>query len=247
MFESTATWAEDKVFPLDDDWVRSYMGTWATTSTGPLTSASSAGGLRMYGTAIWNHWIEHGYGSYGPDVVLKAWQLSRDTSPKDYAVGAYDAAIKEEGGDGFASEFFDFTAASAEWNTGLGDLPNHEDVVDNGNELPDVKRAGKMKLGKKSTKQTLDNTSYALFGVDPKSADTLRLKASGPKNVDWAIALVGRTGARFTGEATVTQGLVDPGARKTTAVLPDAQLYDRITAVATNADKNAQNFKLKVR
>ncbi len=135
MFESTATWSEEQVFPADDDWVRSYMPSWTEESLIPITKKN----FHYYGSAVWNHWLENGDGSYGPDVVLNAWQSSRDVTPKDYAVGAYDDAIKDEGGAGFPQEFAAFTAATAEWKTGDGGFPD-------ASELPNVERLGKLKF-----------------------------------------------------------------------------------------------------
>jgi len=255
MLESTATWMEEQVFPDDDDWVRSYMGKWSETSTRPITTFRAGRGLRMYGSSIWNHWLENGDASYGPDIVLNAWLGSRETDPKDYAIGAYDAAIEEEGGEGFPQEFTQFTAATAEWAAGDGNLPDDS-------ELPDIERQGKVKLGAKGTKQTLDNTSYAVWDVDPENAGTLKLKASSPGGVRWGVALVGRTGDRTTGTVTRVAEYAGSG-EKHTVTLANAQTFSRISAVVTNADgrpkkprrgrdgfsykKDDQKFKLKVR
>ena len=251
MFESTATWSEEQVFPDDDDWVRSYMPSWTKESLIPLTEND----FHVYGSAVWNHWLEHGDHNFGPDVVLNAWESSRDVTPKDYAVGAYDDAIKDEGGAGFPQEFAAFTAATAEWRAGDGNFPD-------ASELPNVERLGKLKLGGDPTVQTLDNTSYALFKVNPKDADEIKLKGRSGGGLQWSVALVARDGAATTG--TVERLMkYSEGGEKASVTLPDAQSYDRITAVVTNADghvagnkptfgdfkytKNGEDFKLKVR
>jgi len=176
-------------------------------------------------------------------------------TPKDYAVGAYDDAIKDEGGAGFPQEFAAFTAATAEWNTGEGNLPDTA-------ELPNVARAGKLSLGDKSTEKVLHNTSYALFRVNARNADSIRLSGRSSGSVQWSIALVGRAGGRFQG--SVDRPIAYSDADNVQNVrLPDARLYNRITAVVTNADgrvsgtkppfgnfnytRNAQEFRLKVR
>jgi hypothetical protein len=251
MFESTATWSEEQVFPDDDDWVRSYMGSWTKESLVPLTLFQ----FHVYGSAVWNHWLENGDHSYGPDVVLNAWESSRDVTPKDYAVGAYDDAIKDEGGAGFPQEFAAFTAATAEWRAGDGGFPD-------ASELPGVKRLGKVKFGKDPQWITLDNTSYALFGVNPKEADTIKLKGRSDAGLQWAISLVGRNGNATTGTVERLTSYSE-GGKKTSVSLSDAQSYNRITAVVTNADghvtgsksifgeflytRNDEDFKLKVR
>ena len=114
---------------------------------------------------MWNHWLENGDNNFGPDVVLNAWESSRDVTPKDYAVGAYDDAIKDEGGAGFPQEFAAFTAATAEWRTGDGNFPD-------ASELPDVERMGKLKFGRRPRGADRSTTRrYALFDVNPKDAD----------------------------------------------------------------------------
>ena len=251
MFESTATWSEEQVFPADDDWLRTYMPTWARESLVSITRPA----FRMYGSAVWNHWLENGDGDYGPDVILNAWESSRDVTPKDYAVGAYDDAIKDEGGAGFPQEFAAFTAATAEWKAGDGGFPN-------ASELPHVARLGPIRAGGKAVKQTLDNTTYALFRVKTRGADEIRLKGRSDGGVRWGVALVARDG-------TVRGGTVErlvaysEGAERRSVTLPDARSYERITAVVTNADgrvrgrkptfgefpytRNREDFKLRVR
>ncbi len=251
MFESTATWSEEQVFPADDDWVRSYMPSWTKESLIPVTKKN----FHYYGSAVWNHWLENGDGSYGPDVVLNAWQSSRDVTPKDYAVGAYDNAIKDEGGTGFPQEFAAFTAATAEWKTGDGGFPD-------ASELPSVERLGKLKFDGDPLNRKLDNTSYALFEVNPKDANQIKLKGTSDGGVQWSVALVGRDGSSTDG---TVERLVNysEGGEKSSVILKGAQSFERITAVVTNADghvsgskptfgefsytRNGEHFKLKIR
>jgi hypothetical protein len=254
MFESTAVWSEEKVFPDDDDWIRTYMDSWTQESLIPITRED----FHWYGSGVWNHWLEHGNGNYGPDVILNAWESSRDVTPKDYAVGAYDDAIKDEGGAGFPQEFSAFTAALAEWRTGVGGFPD-------ATELPNIERVGKLKLGDESTTQRLDNTSFAQFKVNPKDAKEITLKGrsdDGTGELQWSIALVAREGKSTSG--TVERIVAySEGKKKRSVTLEDAQAYKRITAVVTNADghvagskptfgqfnytRNDEDFKLKIR
>ena len=251
MLESTATWSEEQVFPVDDDWVRSYSDYWAGTSQVPVTRRE----FRTYGSAVWNHWLERGDGAYGPDVILNAWQSSRNIEPKDYAVGAYDNAIKDEGGLGFPEEFAKFAAATAEWRTGDGDFPDAA-------ELADVKRLGTLGVRGDAAELELDNTSYAMFNVNPKDARKIELRGTASPGVQWAVALVGRDGGRLDGDVTRRVEYSD-GGEQATAALPSAQSFERITAVVTNADgrvtgpkstfgqftyeNNDERFRLKLR
>jgi len=252
MLESTATWSEEHVFPDDDDWVRSYMWDWTDESLIPITARND----HAYGSAVWNHWLENGDSNFGPDVILNAWLSSRDVTPKDYAVGAYDDAIKDEGGAGFPQEFAAFTAATAEWRTGDGSFPD-------ASELPNVLRVGKLKLGERWAPQALDNTSFAMFDVNPGDAGEITLKGrSAGAGLQWGLALVARDGAPKTG--TVERIVAySAGGERRSVTLAGAQAYERITAVVTNADghvtgskpafgefsytRNGEDFKLKIR
>ncbi|MDQ2676133.1 MAG: hypothetical protein M3Y34_04935, partial [Actinomycetota bacterium] len=211
MLESTATWSEEHVFPDDDDWLRTYMPSWVRESLIPITQDE----FRVYGSAVWNHWLEHGDGNFGPDVILNAWESSRDVTPKDYAVGAYDDAIKDEGGAGFPQQFAAFAAATAEWRTGDGGFPD-------ASELPNIKRRGKLALGARATSQRLDNTSYAQFKVNPEDASAITLKGRSGGGVQWSVALVGRDGPKTTG---TVERLVSysEGGRRAAVTLTGAQ------------------------
>lgn len=251
MFESTATWSEEQVFPDDDDWVRSYMDSWTHEPFIPITASD----FRWYGSAVWNHWLENGDNAFGPGVILDAWEASRDVAPADYAVGAYDKAIKDWGGAGFADEFANFTAATAEWRTGDGGFPD-------ASELPNVIRRGALRLGKRSKEVRLDNTSYALYKVRPKDAAEIKLKGRSEGGLAWSIALVARKGNSTSGTVERVVKVSDGGSKRSVS-LPDAQSYKRITAVVTNADgsvsgtkpkfgdfnytKDNEDFKLKLR
>ena len=138
MFEATAVWSEEHVFPDADDWLF-YLDTWKRQPQQPITKFSAGAGLRVYGSAVWNHWLDVGRG-YGPGVVLDSWQKSRESNPKDFGIGAYDLGIKESGGRGFAKEFGRFTAATAEWRAPKFSFPDRE-------EYPDVKRKGELRRG----------------------------------------------------------------------------------------------------
>lgn len=251
MLESTATWSEEQVFPADDDWVVSYIPPWAASSRQSLTNSNGGGGLRIYGSAVWNHWLQQGDNgdpAFGPDVILDAWELSRQTNPRDYAVGAYNAAIKANGGAGFSPEFVDFAAATSEWRTGDGNFPEAPNLVD-------VDREGKLKLNKRWGDTRLDNTTYELLRVNPRNFNRIKLKVIAARRTRSGIALVGRQGSATGGTVTrVTQFLNRGGTGR--VVLRNAQDFDRITAAVVNADgrvrngsyvRNGKRFRLKLR
>ena len=71
MFESTATWMEEKVFPDIDDY-HQYVGPWSQRTTMPITRFDRTNGDKVYGSAIFNRWLDD---AYGEDVVRRAWEL----------------------------------------------------------------------------------------------------------------------------------------------------------------------------
>jgi hypothetical protein len=226
MLEATAVWAEEQVFPDDNDWLF-YVRVWARGSDHPLTRFAAQGFLRVYGSAVWNHWIDRGAG-YGPDVVLDAWQTSRDGRPKDFAVDSYSRAIKQNGGPGFSKEFGRFAAATAEWRAEEFDFPDRE-------RYPDVQRLGKLRPGGDAKRFELDHTAYRMLHVRPGSANRLALEINAPRGVRTAIALVAREGGAKGGDVTLKSRYAKRGGSKTVR-LKGVQGFERITAVVVNAD-----------
>ncbi len=52
--------------------------TWTPGRSESARSRSRRSDFHIYGSAVWNHWLENGDNSYGPDVILNAWESSRD-------------------------------------------------------------------------------------------------------------------------------------------------------------------------
>jgi hypothetical protein len=231
MFESTAVWAEEKTFETYDDWILAFMDRWARDADVPITKPTSR---RIYGTAVWNHWLELG-ANYGPDLILDAWKASRKTTPKDFAVEAYERAINQNDGSGFSQEFGRFTAATAEWNLPTGDFP-----PDDQGELPVVKRDGRLRRGNRKRFQ-LDHTAFRLLRVKPGRRNRVRLKVKAPQGVRAAIALVGLNGGATTGTAVTKRDYANGGG-KLTVRLGGVGRFERITAVVANADGRIASF-----
>ncbi len=231
LFESTAVWMEEQVFPLANDWL-TYMGPWSRGSERSLTSARSSQGIRIYGSAVWHHWLVSGAG-YGPGVVLDAWERSRQGSPKDFAAGAYDRAIRVHGPHSFSKEFVRFAAATTEWRTGAGNFPDAESI-------DDVRRRGILRTGR-ARRTRLDHAAYRLLRVDPPAKGAIRLLARVPRGVRAGVALVGRTGSATLGKVTTRLRNLRPG-RTTGVRLRRASSFDRVTAVLINADGRARTY-----
>jgi hypothetical protein len=221
MMESTATWAEEKVFDAANDY-RSYVIDWAATPEIAIASADS----KMYGSAIWNHWLDD---RFGEDIIREAWEGSQliTVDGGGFAPSAYDRAIKSSGGTGFAAELQDFTAATAEWdasNSGIHEGSTFSAEVDDNGQMP---------LDGGAVANTLNHTAFALYDVPRTGASQIFLTGGLPAGVPGSIALVGFDEATGT-QSRVVVPLDADG--QVTATLDDPPRFERLTAVITNSD-----------
>jgi hypothetical protein len=222
LFESTATWSEEHVFPNDNDWVN-YLNTFARTPGVPITKFQGGKGLRIYGLATFQHFIDSVQG-LGDAAILGTWKNGSSTDPKDYAVGAMDKSLREHGGANFGKTFTRFAAATAEWRTN----PAFPDAAS----YPDVQREGSLAPSPATQKVVLDHTAYRLFNVNPNAVPALKLTLK-TGNVQAGIALVGRDSDTAT-TTTALKYLKKGG--KGSVTLDDPSKYERVTAVVVNAD-----------
>ena len=230
MYESTATSAEEKVFPADDDY-HGYMGTWADNPAQPITSAS---GLKMYGSAIWNHWLEQ---RYGADVVRRAWEKS--VTSGGFAPDAYDLAIDDEaGGTSFGGELR--RPRGRRGRVGRRDSGIFEGVL-----FPhDVMRGASCGRRNEHT-TTLDHTGYELFNVFPRPGAgsaplqlTASLRKAAGNGATGTIALIGID----DGDVTKVVARTDESGAVAVVTLDDPGRFDRITAMVANADIRNTGF-----
>lgn len=231
MFESTATWSEDYVFPEINDYL-GYLPAFARNPGEPLTDREAGQQRKIYGSAVWNHWLATGGGGYGVELIPAAWDASTTASPQDLAVSAYDEAITREGGRGFSRELVEFATATSEWRTGFGGFPDAASY-------PDMKRTGK--LGHRSEGFSLDHTAYRLLDVTP-GASSLTLKVETERGVRAGIALVARAGDNLTGTVAAATRYLRKGGRATVK-LTGLTGATRITAVVVNADGRVRGFR----
>jgi hypothetical protein len=229
MFEATATWAEEKVFPEINDWLN-YLAPFVRRSATPIFEPR--GRLaKGYGSAIWNHWLD---ARLGPEVIRTAWERSPLLRPPHTSPVAYARAIAG-GGSSLTAELAGFAVASAEW---AGDARFPDAAL-----LPDMRRQGRL-LGNR--KLRLRASGYRLWDVSTRSGSVrlqARLRRPGPRV---AIALVGRRGPRGSGEVTVSSKLLS-GRRRGSVRLDRVRSFDRVTAVAANADMRLGRRGLKHR
>ena len=116
MFEATATWAEEKVFDprqrlrLLPQVVGCPPGRPGCRRRWPLAEQRD---LKMYGSAIWNHWLD---GPLRRRSIRQAWALGG--AHRHGSRGFAPACLRQPrstdaGGPGFAAELRDFAAATA--------------------------------------------------------------------------------------------------------------------------------------
>lgn len=226
LFESTATWAEEQVYPEINDYLN-FLPSFSTQPQLPLT-----GDAKVYGSAVWSHYLS---ARFGPEVVRGAWEASTSVAPRHQAVAAYDAAIGALGGRSLSRAFSGFAAVTAEWrsSTAFPDAAVH----------PEIKRSGRLDAGGRRLR--LDNTSYRLYSVRrPGAVVKLRLRAE--RGVRSAVALVGRNGPVETGAVEVVSRYLGSGGRAALR-LEGARRFDRITAIAVNADGRSERGSGRVR
>jgi hypothetical protein len=228
LFESTAVWTEEKVFPNDNDYVTSYLRTFANTPQIPVTKFNGGHGLRIYGLSTFNHFMDTVRG-LGPSVVLGAWNLAPKTNPKDFAAASMDKSIKQRGDGGLGTEFTRFAAATAEWRS----LPFPDAAS-----YPDVVRKGSLHKSAHGKRIVVDHMAYRLFNVAHTSGAKLRLTVSSG-GVRAGLALVGRD--EDTGQVVSEVKFLKHGGSGS-VTLDSPGDFERVTAVVVNADARANGF-----
>jgi Family of unknown function (DUF6055) len=228
MFEATAVYMEDKVYPGNNDYLH-YVDAWTANTKQPLTAFPQTN-LKAYGSAVWNHWLDH---RFGAGAIRNAWEQS--VGAADFAPGAYSAAIAALGGGGFSDEFDRFAAAVAEWDAPGSGFPDP---------YPAVPRDGVLAAGSETVPFALPHTTFALFDVPVPSSQprVIRLTGTLPTGTAGAIALVGRTGADPAAGVVTTNLTPMPNGGTAAVSLDSPAQYGRITAVVVNSDPSRSGF-----
>ena len=236
MFESTAVWMEEAVYPQVNDYFR-YVNDWVSRTHVPLaafrldpaTGEPNDDSIKAYGSAVWNHWVS---GRYGPEAVREAWARSVDTG--DFAPGAYNAEIAARGAGGFAEEFERFAAGTAEWRAPGNGFPDL---------YPEVARSAAVPADGSSVQLTMDHTTFRHLDVPLAglSTPTVQVTATFPDAIAGAVALVGRTGGDTDGAVTTRIGRA-PAGGVARARIDDPSQFARLTAVVVNSDTTQFGF-----
>jgi hypothetical protein len=243
MFESTATWMEDRVYTDVNDYVQ-YLTPWRTMSSVALTYFAPGDdplNVKVYGDVVWNRWLQT---HFGDNSIRDAWAASRSTTPKDFAPGAYTASLQKRGSS-FYSSFSTFAADTAEWRA--SNSPFEEGVT-----FPDIARVPSAGTNPPrpitltpdgvGASGPIDHTAYALLDVEPRSTlPELKLAVNTPRGTRMAIALVGRTGDEESGTASRFLKLLPNGGPATITIDNPGQ-YQRLTAVIVNADTSESRY-----
>jgi hypothetical protein len=222
MCEATAVWVESYINREIRDYLQ-FLYAWSMQSTVPLTAfwPQDMRSQKAYAAAVWNIWLSN---RFGPEIVRGAWESLMRVSPKSFALGAYDAAIRAAGGAGFSPEFALLAAATAEWRAPGGEFAD-------GPLYPDMLRQGVLRVNGPATATELDHTSFALFDVPTGDERRIRLAASTGTDASAAVALVGLGGHA---RVIALRELPAAGAGAVTVTVPEG--LTRLTAVAINSD-----------
>jgi Family of unknown function (DUF6055) len=230
MFESTATWMEEIVYPAVNDYLQ-YIGPWARDVETPMTAFSDRS-LKPYGSAVWNHFLSRRLGN---QVVLGAWDASHQTNPPHLATKAYDRAIiGARGRRNFLSEYLRFAAATAEWRS--------TSVFPDSTAYRDVKRSGTIATRERFYDRfNLDHTTFRLANVPDRSGRAVKLELRGPRGVPLGLGLVGRIG-NGPGARVITVVRALPNGGNGTVTLSRPGRFARITAVLVNSEIAVRGF-----
>jgi len=232
--ESTSTWIEEKVYPAVNDYLQ-YLPAFARQVTLPITRNN--GGLKIYGSAVWNHWLSY---RYGDSIIERAWRNSHKTRPVDLATKAYGLAISQASGgrSSFLSEFTGFAAATAEWRS--------TSVFPDSAVYPEVTRSSTLRASDRVYRRlSMDHTTFRLANVDVTSGSAVKLTVFAPRRVQSGLALVGRIGSG-PGAGVVTALKALPRGGKGSVRLPDPAQFDRITAVVVNGEGSVTGFNPRI-
>ncbi len=232
-YEASAVWMEDHVYPQINDYLR-YVRRWVGRSKLPITASN----IKIYGSAVWNHWLA---GTYGDSFVRDAWARAAALKPAGYSLGVYNktirAAARKRRGRArtdLPRQFARFAAATAEWRT-PGVFPYADAPL-----WQDVKRRGKLRPHRFVIRR-ISHMGYLLLSVKPRHVKAMRLLAGGQRGTRSAFALICREGSVTTGRVRTKIRFAEHGGVRGVTLRKPGRC-NRITVALVNADPRQSGF-----
>ena len=102
-----------------------YVADFAAKPRQPITDRQRRRRLKIYGAAVWNHWLDSaaaGTGTRRDPPALGGLRLDQPGRLRGRRLRPGDP--QRAAGEGFSREFARFAAATAEWRTGFGGFPD---------------------------------------------------------------------------------------------------------------------------
>ena len=238
MFESTATWMENMVYPDIDDYI-GYLPFYARAVDDPAHFERSRG-LKIYGAAVWNHFLADAEsptssatrGTPRPRPTIPACRSRPTTMPSAESGNPYQALSQSSASSRPAA------------SSGAAESGVYEDAT----EFPDIKRKGKLKPGD-PRKLKLDHLSLCAARHPRRRCRRGHdARGEGPgRDVPGDRASTAGTGSATTGAIS---GQSSGHRARTGASHPcesPGATYDRVTAMVANddAEVNAAGTKYK--
>jgi hypothetical protein len=227
--EASAVWAEEQVHDSINDYLR-YVRRWVRRTEIPLTG----GKIKVYGTAVWNLWLER---RYGKDLIRRAWARTQRVRPGGFSARVYDATIRAAGRSSFSEDFAAFARDLAEWRIGR--------AFAEGGSYRDVERVGALVPGARPRVLRLDHTTFAMLRVPAEGRRRIRVFARAPRGVAAALALVGRIGPERRGRTVARLAFRRHGGAMRVG-LARPRRFQRLTAIVVNADIGQNGFSPRI-
>jgi len=233
MMESTASYIETQVFPMAPSYF-DFVDSWAKNPQKPITTY---GGGREYGSAVFQYFANQN----GSNASRNVFNASGNRGGGWQSIEMFNQVFKKFNGSDFSKQFLKFVASTAEWKS--------SGIYENGSLYNNVKRSGKLKLGK-SKKTKLNHTAYQLYDIPvgskngaPKKTAKLSVKALNKKDTHSGLALVGRrTDGTVISKVKYLKKGGKGGSLKLQSPVKHLGSFARLTAVVANVDGRTKGW-----
>ena len=150
--------------------------------------------LRIYGAAVWNHWLDSGGGGFGSDAIRRAWELSDRDRPGRLRARRLRQGDRPAGRQGLQPRVRPVRGERPpSGGPGAGGFPDHA-------QYPDVKRKGSLSKGGRKSFEPRPHRLPPHARSKPSGGDKLRLRVDADDGVRrgsrWSAATATRSPAR---------------------------------------------------